>query len=171
MKVFSHRDLCRMTAVFFRMMPVHDLVCWELGWNGGFVDAIACSLKDRPGVKSRLTVGEVKRTRADLLADLRNMKMLKYQARSTHAYLAATKEALNWSDRETVLKDLTALGLPAGWGVIVLPTASRQFQPYVLRAARALGTFVIPYRDELVVDIAKSLSYRLLAKYGPEADK
>lgn len=66
------------------------------------------------GHRSRVVVVEVKRTRADLLADLREGKMLGYGANATHAYLAATPEALG------ALEDLEARRLPTSWGVLEL---------------------------------------------------
>lgn len=78
--------------------------------------------------RPRIAIAEVKRTRSDLLADLRAGKLLRYAEVATHLYLAATDEALGLAagERPTrertarVLTELGELGLPKGWGVLRL---------------------------------------------------
>lgn len=101
--------------------------------------------------KPRITIAEVKRTRADLLQDLRAEKMHGYAVLGSHMYLAATDEALRWPDRrvigpeDDVLLDLTERGLPKSWGVLRLwySPASRwrkgSWQVSTIRACRGGG--------------------------------
>lgn len=84
--------------------------------------------------RPRIAVCEVKRTRSDLLADLRERKLLRYGEVATHLYLAATDEALGIKpgDRPTrertdqVLRELAELGLPKSWGVLRLTVWERK---------------------------------------------
>lgn len=80
--------------------------------------------------RPRIAIAEVKRTRPDLLADLRAGKLLRYAEVATHLYLAATDEALGLAAGERPTRERTArlvadlgeLGLPRGWGVLRLRT-------------------------------------------------
>lgn len=80
--------------------------------------------------RPRIAIAEVKRTRSDLLADLRAGKLLRYAEVATHLYLAATDEALGLAGDERltrertakVLADLAEHGLPRTWGVLRLRT-------------------------------------------------
>jgi hypothetical protein len=66
---------------------------------------------DRPG-KPRIVAVEVKRTRADLLADLRVGKLLRYEGDASECYLAVYHQAM--PSRE----ELAELGLPGHWGIL-----------------------------------------------------
>lgn len=68
----------------------------------------------------RVVVVECKRTRSDLLGDLRAKKMLRYEASATHCYLALTDEVLSTFPKvPSALKSrLVELGLPRTWGIL-----------------------------------------------------
>ena len=126
--MFTHRDLCKITAAYAIKQYWCNLACWELRLNKRSVaDVIALSTA-KSNKHPRLAIYEVKRTRADLLQDLKARKILKYSQRATHCYLAATKEALGLDKKTTsqVLTDLKQKGLPLSWGIIVLPTQIMQ---------------------------------------------
>lgn len=78
-------------------------------------DGAALVARTVPGVHARkgvprVTVLEVKRTRSDLLSDLRKGKMQAYSRVATHCYVAATPEALAGGTP----------GLPEDWGIVEL---------------------------------------------------
>jgi hypothetical protein len=127
----------------------------------------------------RLAVAEVKRTRADLLGDLRAGKLLKYQAQASHCYLAAHVEALGVEQntmhrpgvREEALHDLEMRGLPRTWGVLVLTNRWRRGKNWIhvesWRNPKRLPTVVTESdRHNVTRQIARSLAYRVL---GPES--
>lgn len=86
------------------------------------VPRLWAGISDKPQ-RPRVTVMEVKRTRSDLLADLRAGKMLAYEQTGQACYLAATAEALKGDTVKAILADLTARGLPTGWGVVRLSSS------------------------------------------------
>lgn len=109
---------------------------------------------------------EVKRTRADLLQDLRRRKMLKYQPQATNLWLAGTEEALRGRD-STVLEDLAARGLPPSWGVLLLPTEGdpARLSPGLVWALRGSRRTRVALPGELrlrAYQVGRSLSYRAL---------
>ena len=112
----------------------------------------------------RVVVCEVKRTRADLLADLRKKKMLKYEKGTSHTYLAATAEALfynKWTKKE-VLADLKKKGLPPTWGVLLLPENNDPAGIVCLRGAKKTWT---PPKHRIAAlnrKVARSYCYRAL---------
>lgn len=110
----THRDLCHLVSTWLLSQQTIKYVCWELRLGRGVVDAIGVDPRGK-----RIVVCECKRTRADLLADLRAGKMFKYESSSSHCYLAGTAEALG----DDPLNDLTARGLPSHWGVLLLNTS------------------------------------------------
>lgn len=130
--------------------------------------AWANGAKRKAPPKPRLHIVEVKRTRADLLSDLRAGKLLKYERLGTHCSLAATPEALAvdegsaWDvDRQAVCGELEHLGLPRHWGVVLL--RGEHFEPFTLRPARRLQTVIIPDdRARLISSIARSMVHRVL---------
>lgn len=78
--------------------------------------------------RPRIAIAEVKRTRSDLLADLRAGKLLRYAEVATHLYLAGTDDALGLAAGERPTRERTARllaelgehGLPRTWGVLRL---------------------------------------------------
>ncbi len=154
----THRDLCILVARYFIDQPWCSLTGWEITYNRGFADVIAISLKDK-GLTQRICVAEVKRTRADLLCDLKKQKMLKYEKGSTHCYLAATPEALrlNKITEKECLEELTKLGLPNLWGVLVIGAPIR-----CIRSPRKINDFNILRNRALTKSIARSHMYRIL---------
>lgn len=114
-----------MVGCWFLEQSNISLIGWEFKYNRGFIDVLGLSLSDR-GIQ-KICVAEVKRTRADLLQDLKKHKLLKYEYGSTHCYLAATTEALRL-DKQTekqAVEELHKLGLPKTWGVLVIEQVVR----------------------------------------------
>lgn len=118
--------------------------------------------RDGKGTRPTIAAVEVKRTRSDLLQDLRAGKMLQYQQVGNVCYLAATREALGFErGSKTVLADLTEKGLPTTWGVVLLDD-----EPYSIRNGRRQR---VPDPAEVRLwrgRLARSLSYRVCAD-GP----
>lgn len=115
----THRDLCKLVAQWLLKQPSINLVIDEITFGTGIADVLGISTK--ASVKNkRIAICEVKRSRADLLADLRSQKMLKYEYTSTHCYLAATAEALGKGTPTEILQNLTEKGLPPYWGVLFI---------------------------------------------------
>lgn len=123
--------------------------------------------------RPRLQIVEVKRTRSDLLSDLRAGKMLKYEQLATHCLLAVVPDAVVIrqqqlaSDRPRhtqILDALADLGLPTRWGVAVFYTGG----PSILRQPRRLPTVVTDAdRARVITAVARSLMYRGLAAHSP----
>lgn len=129
--------------------------------------------------RPRIVVIECKRTRSDLLADLREGKMLGYERTGTHCALAATPEALRitfprmWEPVGVAeaLADLADRGLPTTWGVlVVVPRGHHDPTPTLLRLrddtrirAATVGEVRL-WQDR----IARSLAYRAVGD-GPLA--
>lgn len=163
----SHRDLCKISARWLLDQYYIDLVSWELKYQRGVYDVLGLTSKPRSKEKKLVAI-EVKRTRADLLQDLRKKKMLKYERRATHCYLAATSEALRadkFSNQE-ILKDLKAKGLPSYWGLLLLPTTGNA-APKVIRGARRHKTIRTITLRTLTRRIARSFMYRVLSDTSP----
>lgn len=154
----THRDLCVKCAEYFISQPWCKLVGWEIKYNTGFADVIALSLKEK-GATQRICIAEIKRTRADLLQDLNNKKLLKYEVGSTHCYLAATPTALRLDkiSEKQCLEELTSLGLPLNWGVLVIAD-----KIYSIRQARNINKFNVLRSRMLMRRIAISHMYRIL---------
>lgn len=163
----THRDLCMIMAKYMLKQAWCDIACWEIAYNDGFVDAIG--LSSPLAKEERIVAIEVKRTRADLLADINRKKFLKYEQGSTHCYLAATASALGLNkkkDKQVVLKDLEERGLPKYWGIIVLPSHGWS-EPFMLRPAKRYGKTIPGRQLELTIKIAASFAHRILSKASP----
>lgn len=113
--------------------------------------------------KPRVTIIECKRTRSDLLADLRAGKMLKYAEVATHVYLALSEEVIDGRRSGEVLAELESLGLPRFWGVLKVKT---NLSPWVatssVRAARAVRDATAADVWGAALTIGRSLSHRAL---------
>ena len=133
----------------------------------GVYDVIGLTSKEYARVKKLVAI-EVKRTRSDLLQDLRKRKMLKYEVRATHCYLAATPEALRLHKLSVteVLSDLKTRGLPTHWGVLLL-TDNPQKPIKVLRGARKHKSIRTSTIRTLTRKIACSFMYRVMSPYSP----
>jgi hypothetical protein len=169
---YTHRELCKIAAGWCLKQPWCSLTSWELSYKRRSVlDVVA--LSSRPKIKNkRVAILEVKRTRSDLLQDLRKRKMLKYESTATHCYLAATKEALALLSKSTykVLDDLEAKGLPPHWGILVLPTSPKDKRPYILKKARRIKSANTRTINSLIHKIALSMMYRVLNSKSPMSD-
>lgn len=167
----NHRQLCKLAAQWLLDQYYIDLVSWELKYVGGVYDVLGLSSKDTYKEKKLVAI-EVKRTRADLLQDLRRKKMLRYQRRATHCYLAGTPEALRagrLSNRE-VINDLRKKGLPVHWGVLLLPTQGSG-PIKVLRGARRHKHVRQKTLRDLTRQIARSFMYRVLSDTSPMVEQ
>lgn len=161
----SHRDLCSLAAQWLLDQSYIDLVSYEIKFNRGYVDAIGITSHPRAKQK-KIAVVEVKRTRSDLLADLRKKKMLKYERTASHCYLAATCDALMFpkKDKKQVLDDLKAKGLPTYWGVLMFhPSGKIQ----VLRGSKRKQPANSRSITMLIRKIARSYMYRVLSTDSP----
>lgn len=127
----------------------------------------------------RVAVFEVKRTRSDLLGDLRRGKMLRYEVAATHCYLAVGPDVLrgDWYGG-TWAEQVTELGLPKHWGILSV----KAWKGYRDGVMRVNATSVRPARRirpttaalvwPACTTIAKATSYKLLRgidEVNPEA--
>jgi len=123
----------------------------------------------------RIGVIEVKRTRQDLLADLREQKMLRYEQVGTCCWLAAHADALKCEPKgmlsreeaREILHKLTELGLPSTWGVLVL----RHRGWYTLRPTKHVRQADPAVMRLWQERIARSLVYRLTRDQSPMAQE
>ncbi len=159
--MYSHRDLCELTGMFFLRQHWCQLMTWETRFSAGMVDVLAVSTRQK---RPRVATVEVKRTRSDLISDLRRKKMLKYEKQASHCYLAATAEALkldSWT-KTKVLRDLAVKGLPGYWGILVLPTQAGDRSPYFLRNPRQIKPAHPRTIQAAIKRIAISMMWRTL---------
>jgi len=129
-----------------------------------------------PLKRPRVTILEVKRTRSDLLADLRARKMLGYEPLASECYLACTPPCLGLpklnptkESRAAALADLEALGLPGSWGVMLLPERPPHWQGHatVIRPPRRLREVPDHEVRMWAYRIGRSLAWRAAAHEGP----
>lgn len=154
----KHRDLCEAAACWLLKQNKIDLTCFEMKWSNGVFDAIGISLPDKNVIDPRVCIVEVKRTRADLLQDLNNKKMLKYEKHGTHMYLA-----LGPDFKDTILNELPKLGLPNHWGVLIY-----QGNEFIsIRSAKAINKTTQTILVRLLKKIALSYMYRVLNTSSP----
>ena len=153
----SHRDLCKLASAWLLKQSWCDIACFELKVGRGFADSIGIS---KPRAKRhRVTIIECKRTRADLLQDIRTQKYLKYEAQSTHCYLAGTSEAYGNKLPTQILVDLKNRGFPDHWGILLFgPRGGIS----CIRNAKAHKKATTTRVRSLTRKIAKSLCYRAL---------
>lgn len=197
----THRQLCRAVAGWFARQKWCEVVCWEVagpsvpdpsrswygvmrhheGRRGTVLDAVG--LSDPTAAGGRIGVAECKRTRADLLSDLRSGKMLDYARMPgvSHLYLAVTLEVLGIDVRpgygvaaEQVTARAEELGLPAGWGLLIVRDYGRDHGPIgvdcaLVKKPVALAAPTPEQRTRWIVRAARSLAYRGLG-HGPESD-
>jgi hypothetical protein len=86
----------------------------------------------------QIVVVECKRTRSDLLADLRAGKLRRYEAAATECYLLATMPALGidaYMGLTDAERDHAAPGLPGEWGIL---TVSPRGGVYPIRNAERI---------------------------------
>lgn len=118
---------------------------------------------DRKG-RTRIVAIEVKRTRSDLLADLRAGKMLRYEHDGSRCYLAIAEGAL------PDLSELAERGLPKHWGVLCFHEWGDTTHCSVLRHAKPHRTVSVGEVRMWTYRIGKSLAYRVTSD-GPVADE
>ena len=132
---------------------------------GGVMDVVGLTSKPKARQK-KLVVIEVKRTRADLLADLKRKKMLRYERRSTHCYLAGTVEAFRadkLSSRE-IREDLKKRGLPVHWGLLLIDSNGAIES---MRGARRHKHVQQRSLNALTRKVARSYMYRIMNPRSP----
>lgn len=100
----SHFDLC-LCGVRWAMNGSWDVAAPEVHLDTAVADVLLVDA-------NRVGIIEVKRTRSDLLSDLRAKKMLKYTSRTTHLWLLLGPEI------DISVAKLTELGLPTHWGIL-----------------------------------------------------
>lgn len=157
MSDLTHRDLCKIAAGWVLKQGWCDVACYELKIGTGFADAIGIS---KPRARTpRTTVIECKRTRSDLLQDLRANKYRKYEQKSTHCYIAATAEAYGSKTHSQILVDLKNREVPDYWGLL-------KFGPRggvtCIRSAKAHRRTTAVQVRGILRKIAKSLCYRAI---------
>jgi len=165
MPKITHRTLCHQIAKYLYGYYWCDIVGYEVAYNKGFADVLGITIRSRIA-RPRIVVVEVKRTRADLLQDLRKRKLLKYERNSTHCYLAGTAEALNTRQLRTnraVIQDLRALGLPDNWGILHITKSSKN-DCKVIRDAQPMSLPSPKRLEDLTIQINRSLLSRLIKK-------
>jgi hypothetical protein len=174
----NHRQICHSVASWLLKQQAIQLVSWELALDVGVLDVIGITTKNKK-YPTRVVVAEIKRSRADLLQDLKKKKMLKYEARATHCYLAVTADCL-WTPSELAagahlsptastqaLEFLASKGLPSYWGVLV-PHPRTPDDWICMRPARATGTRVTEATSAAIIKkIALSFMYRILSPTSP----
>jgi len=154
----KHRELCEEAAKWLLKQNKINLVSFELGWSNGVFDAIGITLPDKNVIDPRICIIEVKRTRADLLQDLNNKKMLKYEKHGTHVYLALGPEFSS-----SILDELPKLGLPNHWGV---PLFTKE--GFIsIRNAKVIKKASQTELNRLTKKIALSYMYRVLSPHSP----
>jgi hypothetical protein len=129
------------------------LASFEISLGEGIADVIAVGKSIDP----KLAIIEVKRTRADLLQDLRAKKYLKYEKNSTHVYLACTAEAFKYTG-DDLFEDLQKRGVPKKWGLLLITPSDI----IVLRKASAHRAMQRDVFQTAIRKIAKSLCYKQL---------
>lgn len=149
----THRDLCKQVTAWFLKQTWCDLASFEISLGEGISDVIAVG----KAIDPKLAIAEVKRTRADLLQDLRNKKYLKYEKNSTHVYLACTKEAFKYTG-DDLFQDLENRGVPKKWGLLLITPCDI----VVLRKASAHRTMSRDVFQAAIRKIARSLSFKQL---------
>lgn len=154
----NHRELCREASRWLLDQTRIDLVSFEIGWKNSVFDAVGITLPNKNVVEPRICIIEVKRTRTDLLADLRAKKMLKYEPHASHCYLA-----LGPDFNTSILQELPALGLPPHWGVILFQGS--EFKS--IRAARSIRKVTQSELSTLTKKIALSYMHRVLSYNSP----
>ena len=153
----SHRDLCKLATAWLLKQSWCDVACYELQVGKGFADAIGVC---KPRARSqRITIVECKRTRADLLQDLRANKYRKYEQKSTHCYFACTPEAFRNMSNSQIKADFKNRGVPDHWGILKFGPGGHLT---CIRSAKAHRKSSTTQTRSIVRKIAKSLCYRAI---------
>jgi hypothetical protein len=175
----THRQICHSVAHWLLQQQAIQLVSWELGLPVGVVDVIGITTKTKK-YDSKIVVVEVKRSRADLLQDLKKQKMLGYEKQASHCYLAVTQDCV-WTPKElslgahlkpdaakTVVAFLQDKGLPAYWGVLLYSPNGGASDWQCIRQARRTATRITSVTLEAITKkIALSFMYRILSPTSP----
>jgi hypothetical protein len=154
---YTHRNLCEFAAKWLLDQSWSDAACVELKLGRSFADAVGvCKARSK---KRRVTIVECKRTRSDLLQDIRKRKYMKYERNSTHCYFAGTSEAYKSMVDKQILFDFKNRGVPDHWGILHIDAHGKI---RCIRKARAHKTITSAQVNSIVRKIARSLSYRIL---------
>lgn len=157
---YTHRDLCYLCMDWLLGQSWSDSACVELKLGRSFADAVGvCKPRARP---KRVTIVECKRTRSDLLQDLRKGKYRKYERNSTHCYIAGTSEAFRGMLDKQIIFDLKNRKVPDYWGILKI---TDQGDIVCIRKARAHKTITTAQINAIVRKIARSLSYRTIESF------
>lgn len=112
----------------------------------------------------RITVVECKRTRSDLLSDLKAGKMLKYEGVATHCYLCCLPQVFctippgtsRAKRKKMILEDLHKKGLPTHWGLLEVTEKAT----VALKSARKIQTLDVVDLQIMAEFIARSWMFR-----------
>lgn len=167
-----HRQLCaRYAAYLLREAPWVEVATFETqlpssrGRKRGVADVIA--LRTGWTTKShspKSLICEIKVGRGDLLSDLRDGKMLKYEPWG-QCTLVLSHDAAAWSrhNKASLLEELEQKGLPNHWGVVLVPNGwDGRSTPNELRRPKNKKAPTALELQKLVVKVMRSLSYRCL---------
>lgn len=162
----THKQLNILAARWLLNQPSHNFVCIEKSIGKCIYDVLALDVRNK-SKDPRISIAEIKVSRADLLQDLKKKKMLRYERQATHCYLVTTPEALLYSKRSAseILEDLTQKGLPKTWGVLVWdqeficlrkPTRIKKAHPRTLTSLFYHCAITLSHRDIINKENANS---------------
>lgn len=154
----EHFDLCIDVLRWAVRQGWCDVAAPEVDLDGAVADVLALG-------DGQIRIIEVKRTRADLLADLRARKMVrKYPPRSTHCALALGPDVIDGRSSREVLAELEALGLPASWGVLRI-CPGKSWGADSIRAVRRHGDQPEGRHRAMARALGRSLVWRVVRSH------
>lgn len=152
----THKELTTKLIEWLLTRPGIDLAIDEMRFGRGIVDAIG--ITTRPKYKPfKVLAVEAKVSRSDLLQDLNKGKMLKYEQRASHCYLACDRSVLKNSSYEEFVEDITNKGLPKHWGILIVDK-----DVTVIRRAQRIRPISISTIRQLSIKIGKSYMWKNL---------
>jgi len=159
----THYDLC----IDVTRWAVHqgwcDFAAPEVSLGNAVCDVLTCG-----HAPLSVRIIEVKRTRSDLLSDLRREKMQRrYERYASHNYLALGPDLFDSTVRavvaeRTVLDELAVLGLPAWWGVLRLHPGDARGAWSIRRARKSATELTRDRVDRTIRAIGRSATWRLI---------
>jgi hypothetical protein len=158
-EAITHRDLSWAVCGWMLNASWCSAATIEIGTlKHGNADVMALG---KPDKAPKFVIGEVKRYRSDLLADLRAGKMLKYGKLASHCYLALCNDCMA-GESAGIIGELTRLGLPERWGVLwVSETRTGGLHVSSLRTAKKLQSVPGSLIEVYTRTFARSLTWRL----------
>lgn len=163
------------TRAYHRNLKQYPAHAAGLVGRPAWLDGYRARSLARARVAPRVVVVEVKRTRSDLLADLRVGKLRRYESAATHCYLliAGPCVGLSWmpwwpeEEQGRALHVLAADGLPDAWGVLGAVQGRQGVRVERLRAPGRIRE-AEPWEVQAWADrMLRSMSHRILSRTGP----